>query len=217
MDYVIIGGNSSQAGDLQGWIDRLTAAGLLAEGEQVYFLEDVSKSLDVNERLEQLNSFLEEHGDELSDIKFIGHSEGAATLGTFWANHFDGTSPISDSILSKTTGVFLLDCPTGTTKVGPWGLKNYDSSKLNGVGDKLAALKIKSADIFNSVSWVHNGSISGWNSKDTATGYDIFSAAMSYVFTPFPLAISAIWGNTSYYHERIKDDAMTVIKDIFTQ
>jgi RHS repeat-associated protein len=214
LDYVIMGGTGSTEAEAYAWECFLTSSGMRSLGEPIYFLPDIDPyNWDINPRVIQLQTFVNDNQNNLTNIKFIGHSEGAAALGQYWANHFAGISYIPESVVNQTKGVFLLDCPTGLSD----SRVRYDSSYLNGVGDKLAnmPIPIKSADIYNSLSVVHNGGLSGWEEVDVATTSDKIGYKISLCLFP-QLAIINAWQTTVYYHEKIKKDAMTVIKSILT-
>ena len=191
--------------------------------EGVYiFVETAGDSItavgcDIAPRLSYLDAWLTNHTG-VTDLKIIGHSEGAATVGTYIANWLDGrirntpgfegekywtlvSQAASDLLNSQLRGVFLVDCPTGISDIG---LANYDSNRLNDVGWKLSREKgIKSGDIYNACSIVHSVPLSGWNSYNVASWNDY--------------ALAGIFGiiiNTPRNHTSAKKDSLTVIKSI---
>jgi RHS repeat-associated protein len=218
LDYLLVGGSNSTEDDMEKWKAQLVDQSLLAEGEQIYVLWDndreaqpitIVDKCDVKPRYAQLDNWLSNptnaEGDSIvvTDLKIIGHSEGAATVGTYVAEwlHPEGNSSQSatDLLNSQLSGVFLVDCPIGISSMGLW---NYRGSKLNGVGKELEDRGIKSADIYNSYSFARLGfPLSGWDSYNVASWNDgIFG-------------FFAWW----YNHNSTKKDSLPVIKQILQE
>jgi hypothetical protein len=192
---------------------------LLADGEMVYFLGDVnSPMIDVGPRLEDLLEFLSDMSSKLTDIKFIGHSEGAATVGELMANFVNGKldKTVAGNLLeNQLTAVFLVDCPTGFP-----GPSNYDWQHLNDLPRSLTAKtqrEIKTADIYNHLdNKIHPNDLNGWTPHDLGLQYN---RPLDYVLkgalTCNPLgAITDPVGQLFNWHDKIKAQSVAEIAKI---
>jgi RHS repeat-associated protein len=216
LDYVIVGGsgqgsdpddpNNNEAYWQAYWEAWLSGNGFLGNGEQVIFLADIDpenipwQAGDVDPRLQQLEERLAK-GD-LTDIKLIGFSEGAATVGTFLANIADNRE-YAASYRGELRSAMLLECPTGPGTFTR--LDNYNYSKLNDLPKRLknANVKISIGDAWNSASIVHRTTPSGegWNRYS----YDSRSWALrmlDHIPNIYSLAFSQIYrtANVGGYH-----------------
>jgi RHS repeat-associated protein len=217
-DYLLVGGSGSTAAEMKEWKDMIVASGVLSEGEQVYTLYDNDpesvpfQMADVAPRYAQLDAWLSNPTDDagnsvkVTDLKIMGHSEGAATTGTYIADWLDGSNKVSKSsaglLDTQLKGVFLLDCPTGIS--GDWVL-NYDYTKLNDVGEKLTNRGIKAADIYNSCGPIHAARLSGWDNYSVASWNDYF--VNSFGLLPW-------LANIKHNHTSTKQDSISVVKNI---
>ena len=207
---MIVGGQFSPETDQALWQSWLSDNGMLAEGEQVYFLADCSLSLDVAPRYDQLNEFLANPENNLTDIKLIGHSEGAATVGQCAADYINSSGNLSAetrAMLEKQLkAVFLLECPTGAGT--SLGLKNFNASNLAGVGKSLGETGIKAANIYNSNSLVDRDHLQGWRNVDVGTWYDRVGALSMSACGPLAFAASSFY----FYHQLVRTESLSEIK-----
>jgi len=175
LDYVVVGGSGSTSDWGEAYEAYLRANLPIPEDEAIIFLEDIDPEnllkgdlWNVGPRLEQLLGRLGQ-GD-LTDIKLIGFSEGAATVGTFLARLAENPNIVSSSVRSELRSAILMDCPTGTGQsLAMW---NYDSAALNKLPQHLAdaRIDISLADVWNRASMVHGGQLPGW--KGVSFSYD---------------------------------------------
>jgi hypothetical protein len=226
LDWVIVGGTGSEATDSQEWYDWLYANDMVLPGEYIYFIPDTDSQVlnligngDIAPRYNCLVNYLNSPNVEFTNIKLIGHSEGAATVGQLMADFVNGTGNIPehvrDVLADQLKAVFLLEAPTGIgTSIK---MNNYDYNNLNGVGDKLATMNKQSADIYNSVSMVHRSSLQGWNAYDTARWYEKTANELCKWTGGVIREYIGRGIMTPILHDRIKTDALTVIKSILAK
>jgi len=117
-DYVIVGGSGSKQSDFNVWFWNMYLKAMGSD-EIIVYLPDNDPELfpfewyDVNPRVEQLSERLE-IGD-LTDIKLIGHSEGAATVGKYLSNLSYNKEYASQYVQDELRSAILLECPTGAS------------------------------------------------------------------------------------------------------
>ncbi|MBI4331763.1 MAG: RHS repeat-associated core domain-containing protein [Chloroflexi bacterium] len=215
LDWIIVGGQNSTPDDYKFWYDHLKANDLLKPGEKVYFLPDTNPGLlvftnvNVNPRFMDLIGLLYSPND-YTDIKIMGHSEGAATVGTLMAELADNPNILPESVRNQLRAVFLLETPTGLANLG---VRNFNFFELSDLPRRLGNVRggIIIADIYNSASKVHDMMIPGWegNTYDVATLYQkMLAMYLSGNWGLFSLALTAI------EHDAIKADAMKVIQNL---
>lgn len=145
------------------WHNWAIDTGLMTADENFEILADFNESgiADVGPRLAQLECRLLE-GD-LTNIKLVGFSEGAATIGTLLANVADNPNYMTN-VRDELKLAMLLECPTGP--LTERGIHNYDWTRLNNLPDRLTAAGAKRqlGDAWNSASMVHRTKLDGWNS-----------------------------------------------------
>jgi RHS repeat-associated protein len=214
LDYLLVGGSGSTEKQMIKWKQQIVDSGVLTQGEQVYTLWDndpenlLTENADINPRLDQLDAWLSNPTDAngnsvtVTDLKIVGHSEGAATVGTYigdWIKGSDKVSASSSSLLNdQLSGVFLVDCPTGISNIK---VNNFDYRDLNKVGNELQKRGIKSADIYNGCGIVHSSSLSGWKSYDVSKWYDYLAGPVAWWYT----------------HDRAKNDSISIIDKVLNK
>ncbi len=218
-DYLLIGGSGSKEKDMLKW--KLQVENALCEDgeEKVYILWDNDPEnvavlwtrFDVNPRLDQVDSWLsnpvDANGDPVTvtNLKIVGHSEGAATTGVYMDKYLDGSSDISqrsrDLLDSQLRGVFLVDCVTGISAIKG---ANYTYRDIEDVGDRLSYEKqVKAASIYNGAGPVYATPLSGWKNINVASWNDYlrnFFIPGGYIFS------------IAYNHSSAKYDALPKIK-----
>ncbi len=223
LDWLLVGGSNSAEKDMERWKAELYAQGLVGEGEEVYYIFDNDREFpmsginacNIGPRYAQLDQWFLEH-QGIANLKIAGHSEGAATVGTYISDWVNGTGMISnqDLLNSQLKGVFLVDCPTGP--LSNLGLVNYSYVNLYGVGEKLSRKGIVSADIYNSSSLVHQSHLQGWQSYDLASWWQ---KALRYGASAMGPGVQAIqkFSATMKFHDKAKKDSLTVMKSILNK
>ena len=219
LDFLLVGGSNSTEKDMMEWRQQVIDSGMVKTGEQVYILWDNDREkytgigCDIAPRCSQLDGWLCNPTDlngnsvTVTDLKMIGHSEGAAAVGTYvtdWLNGNDNVSPDANALLdSQLKGVFLVDCPTG---IPGNTIANFNYTYLSETGDRLVNRGIKSGDIYNSCSIVRGPTLKGWNNYYIASWIDYVE-----LFINFPIV--PIWSSI-YDHGSAKTDSIPVIKSI---
>ena len=166
LDVIIVGGSTSKYEDLADYYTDLVKQGIINAGEKYALLYDTDSEFmgfDVNQRLQRL---YDELATGHTDVKLLGFSEGAATVGAFLsqlASDPAGTQARMGS--TKATDIaaaVLFECPAST--LSSLRGNGFDRSMLNKLPDRLAKAKlnIRLSDVWNKASIVHGGSLSGW-------------------------------------------------------
>ena len=130
--------------------------------------------MDITGGLERLEKLYGELAKGHTDVKLLGFSEGAATVGAFLsqlASDPAGTQARMGS--TKATDIVaavLFECPAST--VSSLRGNGFDRSMLTNLPKRLAEarLKIGLSDVWNKASIVHGGALSGW--KGYSYSYD---------------------------------------------
>jgi len=170
LDYIIVGGSGqTKAQIVQEYAEFMAYLGYT--GEMVIILEDIDPALipGVESRVQQITDALT--NDELTDIKLIGFSEGAAAIGTFLSRLADDLNIISSSARDELSAAILLECPSGiggSIFVTDYGVRTlYDlPSEL-----KEAGINISLANIYNEASMATTfPGLRGWG--DVTHSYD---------------------------------------------
>lgn len=214
LDWLFVGGSNSSYEDVMEWVYEAFFAGLFSPGETIGVLYDWDPEViptvgcDTGPREIQIDGWLKEHQDA-TDLKIVGHSEGAAATAQYlanWAENKPGVSGVSQEsrnlLDSQLTGVFLVEMPT---PLGVWG---FNAKAVNQLGKTLQGKGVTSADIYNSTSFVHQGNLSKWESKDLATTKDKIVGAI------MPGGVLGAIVHTAQVHMRAKEDSLTVIKSM---
>jgi len=166
LDAVIAGGSGMTEEEMEDRFADLIASLGLGADERVIYLPDIDPERgidlwDVGPRLHQLMDTLQ----GLTDIKLVGFSEGAATVGVLLSDLADGRSTLSPSIVGELRAAVMLECPTGLGQ--QLAIRGYDDRSLYDLPGRLekARIDIDIADIYNSASVVHGGPLPGWEGR----------------------------------------------------
>jgi RHS repeat-associated protein len=163
--YLVVGGSGSKAGDEGKYAWMVNQ--LLQDGEQWAFLPDNDPESwyavrDAAPREQQIIDYL--NSNDLTDIKIIGFSEGAAATGKFLNDLAANPNIVKNS--SEIQGAALLECPTGISDLM---VNNFDDSMLYNLPK---ILNFPVLDIWNRASIVHDsGTLPRWN-KTNSFSYD---------------------------------------------
>jgi RHS repeat-associated protein len=219
LDVLLVGGSDSTYDSMMEWRQQVIDSGMLAEGEEVYIIWDIDseiagiQSCDVAPRYTQLDTWLSKHQD-VTDLKIISHSEGAAATGTYIADWLHGTGNVSESsanlLNSQLKGVFLVEPPTGISNIR---VNNYDWTRLNGLGEALGRKNIKAANIYNACSIVNSSPLEGWDRYNVASWNDYLISGLVFGGDPI-VSVGGFIGANIYNHSSAKKDSLTVIKSI---
>jgi hypothetical protein len=170
LDYIIVGGSGqTKAQIVQEYAEFMAYLGYT--GEMVIILEDIDPALipGVESRVQQITDALT--NDELTDIKLIGFSEGAAAIGTFLSRLADDQNIISSSARDELSAAILLECPTGIG--GSIFVTDYGVRTLYDLPSELeeAGIDINIANIYNRASMATTfPGMRGWG--DVTHSYD---------------------------------------------
>jgi hypothetical protein len=159
LDYVFVGGMSTSKKDemhYKIWIYKNLD---VAPGEKVVFIPDPQHSVpNVNGRAEQIADVINQEG--LTNVKLIGHSEGAASVGKFARQYVEDPSIIENNLET----IILINCPTGYAVDMLVG--GYNTSLLYNLPIDLGKLGVKCLDIYNESDFVHgSGTLPGWENN----------------------------------------------------
>jgi len=166
LDVIIVGGSSSEYDDLMDYYNDLKNKGIIDGGEKYALLYDTDREFmgfDVAERLDKLYGEL---ATGHTDVKLLGFSEGAATVGAFLSQlASDPAGTQARMGLTKATDIVaavLFECPVST--VSSLRGNGLNRGMLEDLPGNLARarFKIRLSDVWNKASIVHGGSLSGW-------------------------------------------------------
>ena len=215
-----MGGNGQTTADLQKYRDDLAAQGSIDKDESYTLLADIdppSWALDVNvnPRLDQLRTELNS-GDH-KDIKLLGFSEGAATVGKYLSE----TDAIPSSVKGQLRAAVMLEGPFAD--IPQTVVQGFSTSCLDRLPEKLAnaGIDIRLTDMWNTASIVHGGQLEGWGknsySYDSRPWWAQVACAVAQLTNAGQAAVNAyraagtwvsfhknIWGNKNV-NKKIKE------------
>jgi hypothetical protein len=147
---------------------NIYTSGVIGSDEHIYFIPDTTpgwKAGGINERLDFLVNTLEDFN--CTDIKLVGFSEGAATVGAFLDKLANNSKFLKDSpIRDELQMAVLMEAPTAPFAAGI--MNGYTDNTLKNLPERLllkAGIKIQLGYIFNSASVVGSIVPKGWGGK----------------------------------------------------
>lgn len=198
--------------------------------EKIYYVDDTLSGLpfEIQDQAQGLTELLST--GELTDIKIVGHSEGAAATAVVLDQLANDNSYLANTnVRNQLTAAFLLDAPTGISDFfvrGPSINRAYHDLPAE-VHAHPSMREMKMADIWNTASIVHSpGQMSGWEyhsySYDSRSWVEkAFSFSLSFL-CPGPIpgySYSDIIGTAFKYHgdPLASDYTIDVIKNLLGQ
>jgi RHS repeat-associated protein len=158
LDYIFVGGAGSDWWD-DWWIEILQALEWDPTEDRILFIGDSEDGgFEIGDQYNDLVDALQ--SGEYTDIKLIGHSEGAATVAKVLDKIAEDDSFLADTdVRDELAAAVLLDCPTGWVD---FFVLNWDDAALVNLPQRLSdkGISMDFADIYT--TWIHSVTREGW-------------------------------------------------------
>jgi len=164
---IIVGGSGATEAEMQAYYNYLVDNNVINGSEPYVLMPDtdpeIGPGFDVGPRLDTLYDVL---SNGCTDVKLLGHSEGAATVAAFLSELANDPVAAAEKMgatkISDIKAAVLLECPTN--QKGFEHIPLTLGSSMNNLPGRLigANLGIRVADVWDKGSLAHGGQAPGW-------------------------------------------------------
>jgi RHS repeat-associated protein len=199
LDYIFVCGSGGRPSD---W-DTMIAALNIDPSEHVVFIVEPEAtfggpSVEIQDQVAALESLL--LSDQLTDIKLIGHSEGAASIVTVLDELAENDDYLANTnVRDELKAAVMLDNITG---IPHNVVDGWEDNRYNNLPDRLksAGMNINLLDVWNTASIVHStGRMPGWDASNTYSYNSSWFGSHMHWFIG-PIGQFGRWGRTGKYH-----------------